>query len=128
YEVQRLIAENRERERARFKEADRRVFLLSGILRCGECGMALIGQAAHGRSNIHRYYGHKKVVGEVIKCRIKRFWAEEIETAVIEHLDEILWRSGRFDQIETNIRKVLGTVGADYVAERDRVHRELVAM
>jgi site-specific DNA recombinase len=128
YEAQRLIAENREKERHRFKDVQRRVFLLSGILRCGECGMALIGQAAHGRSEVHRYYGHKKVVGENIVCKTKRFRADEIETVVIDHLDEILWRAGRFDDIEANIRKMIGASGADLFAERDRVQRELVAL
>lgn len=127
-EVQRLLKENYQKERARYKEANHRVFLLSGILRCGECGMALIGQAAHGRSSVHRYYAHKYVPRDTVRCKIKRFRADEIEAAVVEHLDEILWRAGRLEQIETNIRKVLGTAGADHVAERDRVQKELVAV
>jgi len=128
YSVQKLLQENREKERTRLKGAKPRFFLLSGILRCGECGRALIGQASHGRNKAHRYYGHKAVMGETISCKLKRFRAGEIESAVIEHLDEMLLRSGYLNTVEENIRKILGVQGEDSLAERDRVEKELVSL
>jgi site-specific DNA recombinase len=126
--VQKLIEENRLKERGRFAKGDRRFFLLSGVLRCGECGRALIGQASHGRSSIHRYYGHKQIVGESITCKVKRFRANEIEEAVTNHLDEVLLRAGHLDLVEDNIRKSLGAMDSSLVAERDRVQKELAAI
>ena len=126
--TQRNLEENRKQERARIGSARPRFFLLSGVLRCGDCGKALIGQASHGRSEVHRYYGHKVVVGETIACKLKRFRADEIETAVIEHLDEILLRSGHLDSVEGNIRKIIGAQGSDLLLERDRVQKDLIGL
>ena len=126
--VQRLLEENRIRERARFSKGQTRVFLLSGIMRCGECERALIGQTAHGRSGSHRYYGHKIIVGETNTCKIKRFRADEIEQAVIQHLDEMLLRAGYLDTVELNIRTIMGGQEADAFVEKERVQKDLMAV
>lgn len=126
--AQKLIEENWRKERSRIANGERRFFPLSGVLRCGDCGRALIGQASHGRSEVHRYYGHKLVVGETINCKTKRLRANEVETATIAHLTEILFRGGHFDHVEENLRKSIGTEGSDLVAERDRVQREIVGV
>lgn len=128
YAVQKLLAENREKERDRFNKSTPQFFLLSGILRCAECSRALIGNASHGAVAIHRYYGHKQVVGETIECKIKRFRAPEIEEAVVNHLSEILLRSGHLDEVEANIQKSLGSEGKDLVLIRDSVNRDLAAI
>jgi len=126
--AQKLIEENRRNERARFENGEKRIFLLSGILRCGECGRALIGQTAHGRSDSHRYYGHKIIVGETNTCKIKRFRAEEIETAVIQHLDEMVLRAGYLDKVEANIRDIMGGQNADAFVEKEQAQKDLIAI
>ncbi|MEI7441019.1 MAG: zinc ribbon domain-containing protein [bacterium] len=113
------------RERHRLKQSNRRVFLLSGILRCGDCGRALIGQASHGKNLVHRYYGHKLVAGEVLKCKFTRFRADEVEEAVINHLDEVLLRSGYLDQIERNLEKISGERSKTGTADKSRLERQL---
>lgn len=128
FSAQKLMDENRQQERARFANGQNRVFLLSGILRCGECERALIGQTAHGRSDSHRYYGHKIIVGETNTCKIKRFRAESIEDAVIRHLDEMILRAGYLDNIEANIRNLMGDQNADAFLEKDQVQKELIAI
>ena len=128
YSVQKLIEENRQQERARFAKGEKRVFLLSGILRCGECERALIGQTAHGRSDSHRYYGHKTIVGETINCKIKRFRAEEIEHAVIQHLDEMILRAGYLDNVEANIRDIMGGQNLDSLVEKEQAQKDLVSI
>ena len=126
--VKRSLMENHLRERARLHSGTRHFFLLSGVLRCGECERALIGKTSHGRRAAHRYYGHQIVVGETIACKTKRIRADEIEAAVIEHLDEMLLRSGHLDTVEGNIRKIIGAEGSDILAERDRVQNELLSV
>ncbi|NBT58980.1 hypothetical protein EBT16_09380 [bacterium] len=128
YSVQKLVDENREKERFRFKTGQRRFFLLSGIIRCGECGRALIGQTSTGRSAAHRYYGHKIIVGETNSCRIKRFRSEDVEAAVVNHLDEMLLRAGYLDQIEKNIRQMMAGKTSDALAERERIKKDLLAL
>jgi site-specific DNA recombinase len=128
YRAQSLMEENRQKERTRLKDTLPRFYLLSGIIQCGECGRALIGQTSHGRSQTHRYYGHKKVVGETIACKYARFRADEIEDVIVKHLDEILLSAGYLDTVTENIRKITNSQGADGLTERDRVQKELAVI
>lgn len=116
--VQVRMTEAHQKERKRFDDGERRAFLVSGSIRCGHCGMALIGQSAHGKTKVHRYYGHRQVVGEKISCPIKRFSAVEIENAVLRHLDTILSEPGYLDQIERNIEQ---SVGVDKKATQHKI-------
>jgi site-specific DNA recombinase len=95
-------------ERKRFDNSERRAFLVSGKLRCGHCDMALIGQSAHGKTQVHRYYGHKQLVGEKITCPVKRYPAQEVEEAILHYLDKVLSEPGHLNLIENNIEKSLG--------------------
>ncbi len=109
YKIQKRLEVSGQLERQRFDKGDRRVYLVSGMIACGHCGRALIGQSAHGKNQVHRYYGHKQLVTETISCPIKRFSANEIEEAVISHLDKVISESGHMDKIETNIEKSMGS-------------------
>ena len=109
YRVQKKLETSGQLERQRFDKGDRRVYLVSGMIACRHCGRALIGQSAHGKNQVHRYYGHKQLVTETILCPIKRFSADEIEEAVISHLDKVIGESGHMDKIETNIEKSMGS-------------------
>jgi site-specific DNA recombinase len=124
--VRGLIQENWKRERSRLSNGERRFFLLSGVLRCSDCGRALIGQTSHGKHRPHRYYGHNAVLGEASKCNVKRLRAEEVEEAVVDHLSEILLRAGHLDRIEENLRQSSGVKNKDFMAERERVQKEIV--
>jgi len=123
--VQKLIGENLKKERTRFAKGGVRHFLLSGVLRCGTCGMALIGQTSHGKYSTHRYYGHKISVAEKITCEIKRVRADETEAAVAGHLSEMLFRAGHLDIVEKNLAKALGVAKRDLSAESARIEKEL---
>jgi len=125
WKTQTLLGENRQKERDRFKSGKAKFFLLSGLLTCGDCGRALIGQSSHGQGGTYRYYGHKIIVGEKNTCRIKRLRAEEVEQAVVEHLDEIIFRSGHLDGIEDRIRKILGGEFKGAQSEKESVATEL---
>lgn len=90
-------------QRHRLSEKDTRVFILSGLLRCMECGATLSGAASHGKYRAHKYYIHRKLVGEELKCKVKRFRADEVEAAVIKHLSLVIEREGHMDGIEKRI-------------------------
>ncbi len=95
-----------EKDRQRTKNSESRVFLLSGIFKCKCCGCALMGSAAHGKKKVHRYYRHAKIKGEVISCPADWIPAEEVEAAVINHLDEVLCREGYLDSVQGGDRKI----------------------
>ena len=106
--VQKRLEEARKSERKRFDNGEKRAFLVSGKLRCSSCGRAMIGQSAHGRNQVHRYYGHKQLVGEKINCPVKRLPADEVEDAIIRHLEMALNDLSYLDSIEANVEKSVG--------------------
>ncbi len=108
-QVQKVIEQARQLEWRRFDNAEKRIFFVSGFLRCGHCNRALFGQSAHGRNQVHRYYGHKFTAGENIECPIKRFSADDIEEAIVKHLDQVILGVGYMDKVEDNIKKSVGT-------------------
>jgi site-specific DNA recombinase len=117
--VQKRLEEAHASERKRHHNGDRRPFLISGIIKCGHCGRALSGQSAHGNTTIHRYYGHKQLIGEKVTCPIKRFPANEIEEAVIQHLDRVLEEQGYLDKINDNIQKGYGASRSTIKMKKD---------
>ena len=125
-DAQRSLGEGLMLEKQRLSLANERVFILSGILRCGECGYALIGQSAHGANGVvHRYYGHTKIVSSDKKCTIKNFRADEIEKAVLDHLDEIITRSGHINRIEKSIKTHLASSSKDLKMELELKEKSL---
>jgi len=99
--VQRLLDAAKSLHREKMSKAEHRVFILSGVIRCGECGSALIGQSAHGKYQVHRYYNHKdNGSGQPIECSVKRYNAEEVEKTILEHLAKDAQDAGYLDDIE----------------------------
>ena len=89
----------------RLEGAEDRFYILSGILRCHECGLPLVGQAAHGEHSVHRYYGHTRA-GKKFDCKIKRLPAQETEAAVLEYLWDAVRDAGYLGKIEENIKSM----------------------
>ncbi|GIL16307.1 MAG: hypothetical protein BroJett040_00580 [Oligoflexia bacterium] len=104
-EVQDILKENYKLERRRLDVADKRIFLLSGVLTCGECGRPLSGQSAHGKKQVHRYYAHSSKRSRGTNCKMKRVRADELEQVVVHQLTEIMGRVGYFDNLEKKIKE-----------------------
>lgn len=125
FEVQETIKQNKERERARLATAEDRVFLLSSLCHCSQCGRKLVGQSAHGSTKVHKYYIHTSKKGDVIKCNWKRIKAEEIENTLTQHLCEILLKAGYFEKIEENIKKQITANPIEINSKKNILQREL---
>ena len=125
YEAQRLLQEAQKMERVRLEGAEDRFYILSGILRCCDCGHPLVGQAAHGEKSIHRYYGHTRV-GAKFDCRYKRISAEEVENAVLEYLWDSTRDAGYLNRLAANIKSMRNVHSIDIAREkrgvRDRIN------
>lgn len=124
-EVQKIIQENREKERARLETSEERVFLAAQVCKCGQCGRALVGQSAHGRNKVHRYYVHSSKKGDVINCGFKRIRADKIESKIVDYLSEILVLAGYFNKVSENIRKAITVKPEVIKAEKNRLTLEL---
>jgi site-specific DNA recombinase len=91
-------------------------FLLSGLIRCGKCGHAYIGMAAHGKGGKYHYYsctGRKKYGSKT--CENDRLPSQCLEDAVFAQLADI-YRDG------TLITEAIGQARED--AERHRPEDE----
>ncbi len=105
--VQRLLLDARKLHREKLKKGKRRVFLLSGVLKCGDCGRALVGQSNHGVKSVHRYYAHKEdIPNESKECSHHRISADVLENTVVNYLSEVTQRAGHLDRVEKSVSKV----------------------
>ncbi len=127
-ESQKALEEGRLVENQRLSTAESRVFLLSGIIRCEACGRALMGQSAHGSTKVHRYYGHSKYDLNGNACTVKNVRADDIETAVLNYLDEILLESGHLNRIENNIKSFLMASNDDLKKNKELKEKSLFAL
>lgn len=102
--TQRLLEQSQKLERARLNDKEDRFYILTGILRCGECGAPLVGQAAHGNTQIKRYYGHTHAQSKN-GCTVQRVSSDEIEKAVLDYLWKSISDAGYLNKIEKNIKQ-----------------------
>lgn len=117
-----------ERDRKRRENEKNRIFLLSGLLKCKECGSSFVGQTAHGKKRAHRYYTHKATPGRPISCAINRIPADELEETIVTHLTEIVHRSGHFDEVERNIRTSLAVTSRDLQSRRKDLDHQILKL
>lgn len=125
--VQKVLEENKAFERRRLHGAEKRVFIASGIIKCKECGRALVGQSAHGQKQVHRYYTHAMSKGDEINCSIKRIRADEIEQAVTNHVVNVLKDGNYLQGVAARILQKDESSQKNLELERQRLKKELKA-
>jgi site-specific DNA recombinase len=98
--------------------------MLTGLIRCPQCGRGYVGTAAHGRTNSYRYYTCWSRVryGTAAGCDIHRFNADSIETAITTALLDFYTHRG--DLIE----QAVAEFQAQHSADRSRQRNELAAV
>ncbi len=88
-DVQSLLERNKMKAR-KYTHAYR----LTGLLRCAECGMKLIGKSGNGKGGKYFYYGHMRKMTAIDdrhlhKCAVETIPAIQVEEAVISRLKEL---------------------------------------
>ena len=78
-----------------------------------------MGQSSHGKNKVHRYYNHSKIDKKDKLCSVKYIRADEVEKAVLKHLDKILEESGHLNKIEGNIKSFLLASNDDLNSEKE---------
>ncbi len=105
--------------RERMKGKTKRDFLLSGILKCAECGGSLMGATGHGTKSVHRYYVHRHVKGRAIECSMDWIPADDLETAILEKLDLVLTDEGYLNNLEVTMEKIATDRQSDLRLEKE---------
>ncbi len=114
-------------ERTRLKDAKPRLYILSGIFKCAECGESLVGQSYHGHGGAYRYYGHT-TKGAKNGCKIQRISADEIESAVIKHLKENLADSSYFKKLQKKLSELTEKSSTNYTEQIKKLKAEIKSL
>lgn len=125
YDAQRLLEEACLRERTRMGKREKRVFLLTGLLKCGETGLPLVGQAGHSSNGtVHRYYHYVKKPQGLPQVR-PRLSADELEEKVVKELRDALSTQGYFEGLEQTLRAHAKASGRQSRDEYERLKNAL---
>lgn len=125
-DVQKLLTEALESERTRLAKGELRSFLLTGLLTCGETGLPLVGQSAHGsKGTLHRYYHYSRKPKGVSDVR-SRLHADELEEKVIEEFKRALEAKGYFKELQRTFQDLADEKGSGNDASFRRAKGELL--
>jgi hypothetical protein len=111
-------------ERTRLQGAKPRLYVLSSIFKCAECGAPLVGQSYHGHGGVYRYYGHT-TKGAKNGCKVQRVSADEIENAVIKYLKGTLVDSSYFKKLQAKLKQFTDRSATDYSDQIKHAQAEL---
>jgi site-specific DNA recombinase len=119
-EAQRILAARGEDHAKR--AANGSDYLLTGLMRCPDCGKAMIGTRAHGRSRVYRYYTcFTRARYDTDRCNASRLDADAVEHAVISTL------AGFYRDQHDLIAEAITAAQASYAAAQDGRRAELAA-
>lgn len=125
YDAQRLLEEAVKKERTRQSKSEKRIFLLTGILTCGETGLPLVGQAGHSSNGtVHRYYHYVRKPKDVAVVR-PRLNADELEEKVLCEFRDALATQGYFDDLERTLKSISQMTSQTSRAEYERLKKAL---
>lgn len=125
FEAQHLYDEAVEKERTRSGKSEQRVFLLTGLLTCGETNLPLVGQAGHSSNgSVFRYYHYARRPRDVEFVR-PRLNADEIEEKVIAEFKRALQTKGYFTGLEKLLSARSETNRKGSAVELELVRRDL---
>ena len=125
-EAQKIIAVTHLAQTQRLAKKETRVFFLTGLLKCGECGAPYFGAASHGKNKPHRYYKHSHLVGDTFNCTTKRIRADELEADVLQYLERYLREAGYLDSVEDKIETASGNKLSAYVKRHEGIKQKIV--
>lgn len=111
--------------RLRLVGAEKRKFLLTGLLTCAECGYSLMGASGHGRNSVHRYYVHRHVKGRAVTCTLKRIPAQELEEKILARLDRVLVDEGYLDELEAKMVDISSRRQKDLSLEKTQLEEAI---
>jgi site-specific DNA recombinase len=101
-------------------------YLLSGRIRCGRCGQAYIGTAAHGRSGRYTYYTcFTRMRYGTKHCANDRLPAEQLEQAVTRRLWKVLNDHDLIDRAITQAYERLTQRDEEQQSELDGMQSKL---
>lgn len=125
--IQRLMDRNNKRKHGGKTQPRNYVYLLQGILRCGECGHKMVPQPATGRNgSAYHYYGcnqAEKSVGTV--CPKRYVPAEALDRAVLEFMKQLHLKPERIKAIAAKENSFVSETIMKLKEDHERVSTQL---
>jgi site-specific DNA recombinase len=120
-QAQTLLAERgQQRSKRRSNPSD---YLLSGVAKCGWCGSAMVGSAAHGRNGRYRYYTcfRRHRYGKSNGCQCERIPADQLEQQLLAVIARSLADSGLLQRALERASQLAAGRQPSLQAEADRI-------
>lgn len=128
FDAQKLLEEASDKERSRFSKGEKRTFLLSGLINCGETGLPFVGQSAHSSNGtLHRYYHYVRRPKNLEKIR-PRLNADELEKKVLNEFKKALGDGNYFVDLEQTLKIQSESKNKNSESEYHRAQKELAAV
>ncbi len=125
--IQHLMDRNNKRKHGGKTQPRNYVYLLQGILRCGECGHKMVPQPATGRNgNAYHYYGcnqAEKSVGTV--CPKRYVPAEALDRAVLAFMEDLHLKPERIKAIAAKENSFVSETITKLKGDHERVSTQL---
>ncbi len=126
-QIQKLMDRNRERNRSSKRQPDDYVYLLQGLLRCGNCAHKMSPKPGTGRNGLYYPYyscvGAEKSIGG--SCTRRYVPAEALDHAVLEFLKELRLKPERLQAFAAKAQEfqsdTLGKLQEDLERTRERL-------
>lgn len=105
------------------------VYLLAGLMKCGECGSSLVGNRYMGThrslgKSMYRYYKCSKSLNTNVNCFTKKLKKEWIESLVISYVKEKIFKPSCIKAIVSSINDKLKNDKKHHNAELQSVMKE----
>ncbi len=125
--IQRLMDRNNHRKHGGKSQSRNYVYLLQGLLRCGECGHKMVPQPATGRNGIpYHYYGCNRAEKSVCTaCPKRHVPAEAIDGAVLAFMKELHLKPERVKAIAAKENSFASDTIAKLKTDYERVSTQL---
>ncbi len=106
-EVRRILASNRQTRR-NLKQPTAHVYLLKGLIRCGQCGAMMTPKSCSGRNGVHFYYTCTRQTHHGRKACCTPYLPVTVEDVIVQRLVEL---SGDEPEREKIVDAALGQIG-----------------
>jgi site-specific DNA recombinase len=126
--VQAKMDKRRQSPGERAQNKSKRVFLLTGIIYCGKCGAAVVGNSGRGRDKKRRSYYECNVKQRSKECDMKSISADMAEQIAIEDIQKELFSKEGKARLKKQFKKYLAERPKKIKEQETNIRREIAGL
>lgn len=102
-------------------------YLLSGLVECGHCGSALVGNSTSARGEKYKYYRCSSKERRVnLRCKNTSIFADDLESTVVDHTSKLLFSPGKANELVSLLTKAFEERSTKIDSERATLEKEKI--